>query len=61
MKFTLTHSSSQYSPTDEEGETIEINSLEELIALGQKEGKSLIITVFPQTTPEIEVYDSYRE
>lgn len=39
---------------------IEINSIEELLALGKRVGKELIIQA-NESVPEITIYDGYRE
>lgn len=64
MKFLLTRTSDLFSST--RNETIEINSIEELIELVRKEGE-IIVGPVPQYRRteelpyEIEIYDSYRE
>lgn len=52
----------------ENQETVEIDTIEELIALSEKEGDQLIVTPASLTgycgkdnLPTIEVYDDYRE
>jgi hypothetical protein len=47
---------------DQEDWTIEINSLEELIELKDKEGKLIVKgTEYKEIPYEIEIYDDYRE
>ena len=62
MKFTMTRASEwffQYTPTHE----VEINSLEDLKALQDKEEHPLVVNFHQQTEgrPTITVYDDYME
>lgn len=56
MKFNLCRSSSRASE-----EEIELTSLEELIALINKEDCSIIVSVDCDGEQSLEVYDGYRE
>ncbi len=66
MKFMIFRTS-QPSWREDQG-TVEINTIEELLALSEKEGNHIIVTPASLTgyrgednLPMIEVYDDYRE
>lgn len=59
MKFLLRRTSGPFGNVAKE---IDINSLEELMALRRREGWPIIIGAAPDDGPgELEIYDDYRE
>jgi hypothetical protein len=59
MRFHVTYSS---APLSRRGETVDLATLEDLLAFVKETGHEVILSVYDdEESPELEIYDAYRE